>query len=106
MPARSLKAAPDKELQGEIKELKKKVSDLENANIRQGKELGAAQKDQKKLADAKESIKQLQAQLEARDAEIGRLEADLNSARATGGRDAEILAAAKQVAKGLKKLGA
>ena len=105
MPARSLKAAPDAELKGEIKELKAKVSDLENANIRQGKELGQAQKDQKALVDLKAAHKALGDQLKAAQAEVGHLRAELDSARSKGSSDAQVVAAAKQIAEGIKKLG-
>jgi len=104
MPPRSLTAAPDEVLKDENKQLKEKVSALGNENSRLGKELGQAQKDQKALASLKEAHKGLEARLSASQAEVSRLEADLVSARAGGSRDAETLAAAKQVAEGLKKL--
>lgn len=106
MPARSLKAQPDAELKSEIRELKTRVSDLDNANGLLKKQLGAAQKDQKALADLRAAHEAQTDQLRAAQAEISRLNADLNSAQAKGSTNSEIVAAARQVAEGLKKLGA
>jgi predicted nucleic acid-binding Zn-ribbon protein len=104
MPARSTVAQADEELKGQIKDLKAQVSSLGNANDNLNKQLGAALKDQKAHDALKGEKKALEARVSALEAENGRLRADVTSARAGGARDAETLAAAKQVADGLKKL--
>jgi predicted nucleic acid-binding Zn-ribbon protein len=104
MPARSLKAAPDADLKAEIRDLKARYSAADNDNSRLKKELGQAQKDQAALEELKVDHKALGVRLAAANAEIGRLNAALDSARSKGGRDAETLAAAKQLAEAVQKL--
>ena len=104
MPARSTVAQPDEELKAQNKAYKARISELSNAVDGLSKQLGAAQKDQKAHEALKGEKKALEARVSALEAENARLQADVTSARAGGARDAETLAAAKQVAEGLKKL--
>lgn len=104
MPARSTVAQPDEELKAQNKELKQRLSDNENYSSLVGKQLAAAQKDLAAYEALKGDHKALQGRVSALEAENGRLRADVTSAAAGGARDAETLAAAKQVAEGLKKL--
>lgn len=105
MPARSTKAQPDEALKAELKDIKQRYSEADNRANQLQKQLGQAQKDQKAHEQLKGDHKSLQEALKARQAEVDRLNADLDSARSKGGRDAEIVAAAKQLADAVKRLG-
>ena len=104
MPARSTVAQPDEALKDQIKELKQKVSELDNANGQLRKELGAAQKDAAKASELVAEVRRQDAAYKAAQSEIDRLKAEVNSARSAGSRDAEIIAAAKALANAVKKL--
>lgn len=106
MPARSLKAQPDAELKSEIADLKAQVSALDNANNVLSKQLGQAQKDQRALGDLKAQYELQGNALASARAENARLNADLISATAKGSSDANVVAAAKKIAEGIKALGA
>jgi len=104
MPGRSAKAQPDEELKAENKALKTRVSELGNAADGYSRQLAAAQKDLKAYDQLKGVHKATEARVSALEAEKARLEADVTSARSGGARDAETLAAAKQLADAIKKL--
>lgn len=104
MPARSVKAQPDAELKGEIATLKQRVSELDNANNKLSMDLGAAQSDLKAYARLKVEHESLGNALKNAQTMNLRLNADLNSAAAKGGRDGNQLAAAKQLAEAVKTL--
>ena len=88
----------------QITQLKAEKSDLDNAYTNSRKELGQAHKDLAEASRAHAENEKLKADLGRANAEIAHLKADLTSASAKGGRDSEIVAAAKQVKDGLAKL--